>query len=54
MKIEIAIENGRSLKLRQTRQVGVSLVRYKHTTDRQRFTQPIRGVKGGLRMGREE
>jgi hypothetical protein len=53
MKIEITIKNGQSLKLRQKQQVGVSFICYKHTTDRQHFTQPIRGVKGELTMGRE-
>ena len=33
MKFEIAIENGRSFKLRQTRSQRVSLVYYKHITD---------------------
>jgi hypothetical protein len=32
----------------------VSLVRYRHATDNQRsFTQAIRGLKGGLGVGRE-
>jgi hypothetical protein len=46
MKIDIAIENGRSLKLCQTRQV--SLVHYKHTTNHERrLHSPTVGCQEG-------
>ena len=57
MKFEIAIENGGSLKLRQTRQVGVSLVCYEHATDHERRSHsPSVGCKEGrewVERGRE-
>jgi hypothetical protein len=47
-KIEIAIENDRSLKLRQTRQVNVSLSSTTHATNHeQRSHSPPVGFKEG-------
>jgi hypothetical protein len=57
MKIKIAIENGQSFKLCQTRQVDVSsLVHYKHTTEltTNEVTGPLTELQGGLGVDREE
>jgi hypothetical protein len=57
MKFEIAIENDRSLKLRQTRQVNTSLSSTTHTTDHKRRSHsPSVGFKEGkewVERGRE-
>ena len=55
MKVESAIENGRSLKLRQGQQVAspslLSTTSTQPTTNK--VTQPTSGLLGGLGVGRE-
>ena len=57
MKVESAIENGRSLKLRQTRQVASLTRSLSSTTSTQpttnEVTQPTSRLLGGLGVGRE-
>ena len=53
MKVESAIENGRSLKLRQMRQcrVSESFVHYKHATDHERSYTAHQWVVRRVRSG---